>query len=315
MTTSEAHTAMVKPGQEIRDQEMSFRYLKAGREAEDAGDRMAAIEAFEAAFAADPDDPQVCFRLAYNLDLVGEEDEALHLYEQCVMGPNPSLNALVNLAVTYEDRNQFAKAERCIRQVLSTDPNHPRARLYFKDILASNDMIIKEDRDTGHDAQNVLLDTPVTDFDLSVRTRNALRKMDMRTLGDLLRVSETDLRSYQNVGESSLDEIRAMLTQRGLRLGQALEQQESAAKQAVYDQLKSNTGSDEQIFDRSVAEMRLSVRARKALSLLNIQSIGELCVRTEAELMGVKNFGMTSLLEIKACLTEMGLSLRTLEEE
>jgi len=154
----------------------------------------------------------------------------------------------------------------------------------------------------------------VTDFDLSVRTRNGLRKMDIRTLGDLLRISEADLRSYKNVGDNSLDEIRAMLTQRGLRLGQALEQQQSVAQQAVYDQLRSDSGSDQESFSHSVAELQLSVRARKALALLNIQTIGELCMRTEAELMGVKNFGMTSLLEIKERLAEGQLSLRTLEE-
>ena len=30
-----------------------------------------------------------------------------------------------------------------------------------------------------------MLDTPVTDFDLTVRARNCLRKMNIRTLGDL----------------------------------------------------------------------------------------------------------------------------------
>ena len=38
-----------------------------------------------------------------------------------------------------------------------------------------------------------------------------------------------------------------------------------------------------------------------------------LVMKTEAELMGVKNFGMTSLVEIKERLTDMGMGLRTLE--
>ncbi|MEI6474513.1 MAG: DNA-directed RNA polymerase subunit alpha C-terminal domain-containing protein, partial [Planctomycetota bacterium] len=59
--------------------------------------------------------------------------------------------------------------------------------------------------------------------------------------------------------------------------------------------------------------MDLSVRARRALQLLGVQSIGELAARTEAELMGVKNFGQNSLDEIKRKLVEMGLSLRELE--
>ena len=307
---------VVMDKQEIKDTETAKRYFDAGQQAEVDGDRLAAIEAYEAAFAADPDDVENCFHLAYNLDLVGEEDEALHLYEQSVLQPNPPLNALMNLAVVYEDRGQYTKAERCMAQVLATDPNHPRARLFMKDIRGSKEMMIADETEKLVDQQHAILDTPVTDFDLSVRTRNALRKMALRTLGDLLRVTEADLRSYKNIGESGLDEIRSMLAQRGLRMGQAVEQQQySATQQAVYDQAQSEAGSDTASLGRSVAELQLSLRARKALALLNISSIGDLCMRTEAELMGVKNFGMTSLFEIKQKLADFGLGLRTLEDD
>ena len=97
-----------------------------------------------------------------------------------------------------------------------------------------------------------------------------------------------------------------------MRLGQAVDEQHSAAKQAIYEQLGAD-GSDDSL-NNGVNELQLSVRARKALALLNINTIGDLCAHTEAELMGVKNFGMTSLDEIKIKLTENGLSLRMLEE-
>ncbi len=313
MTMSQA-TATAVLDSDLRDVKTAQKYLDLGRKAEDAGDREGAIEALEAAFAADPDNSEICFRLALNLDLVGEEDEALHLYEQTVQAPSPSLNALINLAVIYEDRGKYAQAERCIRQVLATDPNHPRARLYIKDVLASKAMVIEDEPEAAIEKHNVLLETPVTDFDLSVRTRNSLRKMNIRTLADLLQMTEAELRSFKNFGESSLEEIKTMLAQRGLRLGQKAEQQNAVAKQKVLDQLKDQTGADEELLNRSVNELNLSVRARKALALLNIQSLGELCMRTDAELMGVKNFGMTSLMEIREKLTGMGLSLRKLEE-
>lgn len=56
------------------------------------------------------------------------------------------------------------------------------------------------------------------------------------------------------------------------------------------------------------------MRSRKALQRLDIQSIGELAQRTEDELLGCKNFGQTSLNEIKQQLAAFGLSLRKLEE-
>ena len=68
----------------------------------------------------------------------------------------------------------------------------------------------------------------------------------------------------------------------------------------------------EAVLNKPISALELSVRARKALQLLNIATLGELASRTEAELMGVKNFGATSLHEIRERLVQHGLSLRTL---
>jgi DNA-directed RNA polymerase subunit alpha len=103
-----------------------------------------------------------------------------------------------------------------------------------------------------------------------------------------------------------------MLTQRGLRLGEGLDQGYVARAAKEYiDSLTDRV--DAGTLAKPVASMDLSVRARRALQLLGVQSIGELAARTEAELMGVKNFGQNSLDEIKRKLVEMGLSLRELD--
>ena len=65
--------------------------------------------------------------------------------------------------------------------------------------------------------------------------------------------------------------------------------------------------------NKPISVLDLSVRARKALQLLNVQTLGDLATRTEAELMGVKNFGATSLVEIKEKLAGFGLTLRNLD--
>jgi DNA-directed RNA polymerase subunit alpha len=55
------------------------------------------------------------------------------------------------------------------------------------------------------------------------------------------------------------------------------------------------------------------VRARKCLQKLEIRTLDDLTRRTEAELLGCKNFGVTSLNEIKKSIGNLGLSLRTLD--
>lgn len=69
-----------------------------------------------------------------------------------------------------------------------------------------------------------------------------------------------------------------------------------------------NTSLNENLF-RSVDDLELSVRSANCLKNANIRFIGELVVRTEAEMLKTKNFGRKSLNEIKEILSEMGLGL------
>ncbi len=286
---------------------------QAAKQLEADGDRPGAIAELRGAVSADPTHADSLFLLAYLLDLSGEEDEALALYERVVDNPPAPINALLNLAVLYEDRGEYPRAERCLRQILETNPNHTRAILFLKDVQASRTMVIEEDNERDVLKRKALLDTPVTDFELSVRARTCLKKMNIRTLGDLLRITEAELMSYRNFGESSLDEIKRMLSQKGLKLGQGQEDARRAAKSQMLEKFRGS--GKEAMLNKPVGDLQLSVRARKALQLLNIQTLGDLCSHTEAELMGVKNFGATSLTEVKERLVDLGLELRVLDED
>ena len=59
---------------------------------------------------------------------------------------------------------------------------------------------------------------------------------------------------------------------------------------------------------KSVEELELSVRSYNCLKNANIQTIGQLVMKTEADMLKTKNFGRKSLNEIKEILAGMGLS-------
>ncbi|MDY7109795.1 MAG: tetratricopeptide repeat protein, partial [Planctomycetota bacterium] len=162
---------MIGAGQEAQDPQAAEGHFRDGLQAEADGDRVRAIEAFRQAARLDGK-AEYIFKLAYMLDLVGEEDEAVALYEQITQRERPHINALLNLAVVYEDRGEVNKAEKCLKQILDTNPNHARARLFWKDVQASRDMYYDEEFARDLAKRNALLDTPVTDFELSVRARN-----------------------------------------------------------------------------------------------------------------------------------------------
>lgn len=70
----------------------------------------------------------------------------------------------------------------------------------------------------------------------------------------------------------------------------------------------SEMGSESKL-NMSLAEMKLSVRATNCLESENINTVRDLVSHTEDQLLEVRNFGETTLNEVKQKLTEMGLHL------
>jgi len=172
-------------------------------------------------------------------------------------------------------------------------------------------MFYDEEKEKKKTRKSQILETPMSDFELSVRSRNCLKKMKIDTLGDLLNITETELLSYKNFGETSLREIKTILEPKGLYLGMALEEKQLVSAEITDESVTED--QEEGLKNKPVDDLRLSVRARKCLQKLNIRSIGEITSKTDAELLGCKNFGVTSLNEVKIALTDLGLSLRNLD--
>jgi DNA-directed RNA polymerase subunit alpha len=76
-----------------------------------------------------------------------------------------------------------------------------------------------------------------------------------------------------------------------------------------YNETNRKTSRLKEQFQRPIADLELSVRARNCLDGANVTTIGELITLSENEVINLKNLGKTSLTEIKTKLAEMGLSL------
>lgn len=272
----------------------------------DRGDTFGAVEYFERAVDMNPSHQRALFWLAGINALRGNDDDAIRLYERALAKPPMHVGAIINLGLLYEDAEKYQAAAFCFKRVLDNFPNHQRALLYLKDIESAHDMYYDEETLRTQARMKQILEIPVTDFELSVRSRNCLQKMGVGNLGDLTRLSEQDLLGGKNFGETSLREIKEMMESKGLGLGQFV------AKEKPRDFGYTDTLSPQQqaLMNRPVAELNLSVRARKCMSRLGISSVGELLMRTPDELLESKNFGVTSLNEVRSKLGDLGLRLR-----
>ncbi len=266
------------------------------------GDYLYAEEEHNKALKIDPENVKSIFRLAYSADLRGDEKQALKLYELAVSIKPSYVNALVNLGVLYEDLGEYTKAVDLFKTVLRYQPNHLRAGLFFKDAQASMRMYYDEEREKRADRQAKLLATPVSDFELSVRSQTCLERIKVKTLGDLIKLTETDLLKHKNFGETSLNEIKQLLAQKALRLGMGLTETEESER--VKEQ-----AARRELLRKPVSHLGLSVRCQRCMENLGLSTLGDLIKKTPSELVSSKNFGQVSLNEVKEKLASIGLAL------
>ena len=284
-------------------------HFQVGKVLNARGEYEAALDNFVTSVEIDEKHEKSLFELAFANDLRGDEETAIEYYKQVTKHAPVKINAMLNLAVLYEDAGDFDKAHQLAFAVVDAFPNHKKANLFKKDIQSSMVMIYDEEKEKWLDRHNRILEIPISDFELSVRSRNCLKKMNINTLGDLLRISESELLSYKNFGETSLTEIKKILNQKQLSLGIASDLSSSGLPMLNQDL----SGVNEEMLGKTINDLELSVRAKRALGKLGVINVSELVSKTEAELLGCKNFGVTSLNEIKERLTGFGLSLRKLE--
>jgi DNA-directed RNA polymerase subunit alpha len=272
------------------------------------GDKAKTIRHLERAVELDPGHSAALFQLGHINDQAGNDEEAISYYERCLQHPPVHVGALNNLGVLYEDSEKYDQAVECYRQILTANPIDERARLFLKDAQASQTMYYSPEEEKALTRFSQVLETPVTDFELSVRSRNCLKKMNIKTLGDLTRVTEQQLLGSKNFGETSLSEIKEMMSAKALRLGQSLE--EGAQHDLRYRPASSLNEEQQAILNKPVTDLNLSVRARKCMNRLGLNTLGDLIQRTADDLLESKNFGMTSLSEVREKLAQYGLTLR-----
>jgi len=190
-------------------------------------------------------------------------------------------------------------------------------------------MLYDDDKVKKQDQEIEVLNIPISDFELSVRSKNCLERMNIITLADLTKVTEYELLSYKNFGETSLTEIKHILNQKGLRLGQAVESDifldsdtgagadngngAGNSDQSITISNDSDTGADADDGNQSntISKLEFSDDCRGAIAEIGIETIDDLAAKTESELLEENGFAQSFVDEIINQLETIGLKLHS----
>jgi len=82
-----------------------------------------------------------------------------------------------------------------------------------------NNLGSEDDFDEDDERIRQILNTPVEELELSVRSSNCLKNANIKTIGELTRKTEDDIAKTRNFGKKSLQEIKEKLKEWNLSLG------------------------------------------------------------------------------------------------
>ena len=92
----------------------------------------------------------------------------------------------------------------------------------FINFIEEIEEVVEEEEETEDEINENLL-RPVSELELSVRSSNCLKNAEIKYIGDLVQRTEVEMLRTKNFGRKSLNEIKEILGDMGLRFGLKLE--------------------------------------------------------------------------------------------
>ena len=123
------------------------------------------------------------------------------------------LTLLIKTNGSIEPKDALAYAASMLREQLS---------IFIHFETAPEASPVKE-KDEEKEKLRELLERSVDELELSVRSHNCLKNANIRTIGELVQKSESEILKTKNFGRKSLNEIKEILQQMGLTLGMQID--------------------------------------------------------------------------------------------
>ena len=137
----------------------------------------------------------------------------------------------VNYTVEETRVGQITDYDRLILEITTNGAMGPEeALLYASNILQRHlDIFVNygelpEEEEEEDESFREIINKPISELELSVRSANCLEAAQIKTIGDLVQKSEAEMLKYKNFGKKSLSEIMSILTPMGLTLGMNTEE-------------------------------------------------------------------------------------------
>jgi len=170
--------------------------------------------------------------------------------------------------------------------------------------LDLDNSILREEIHRLQGCPHLLLD----DLSLSTKAYYAMKNLGIRTVKELSLLTREDILSRKGMGKTTVDELGNVLKKHNLQFADDSKEKSQLERPIVFNRHAPSIG--ELLKHIPVDFLDLSVRASNCLEEGGIENIAQLINKKADDLFTIRNFGKTTLTEIKKKLAIYGLGLR-----
>lgn len=236
-------------------------------------------------------------RLFYLANIFLEPEEVKKYEEQIQKLPQSQVSIIANIALYHDMNNRSKEAIKQLEAVSSL--YNQRLRYLIDEIRNSTIMFFDEDIERQKKYTQKLLEIPIDATGVSIRTRNILVQKSIRTIGDLVNYTESDIQSISALGEAGFKEIKDLLI--GLNLEFAKVTHVETEEEKKYIALLS----------QSISNVYWTPRTRSLLDRNNIKAWGDLANIKEEEISKWQGMATPVLNEIKQKMLQQGIMFKS----
>ncbi|MCL4557539.1 MAG: DNA-directed RNA polymerase subunit alpha [Deltaproteobacteria bacterium] len=182
-----------------------------------------------------------------------------------------------------------------------------------KDSVLNADMIVKVGRGYIPSEENKDDNMPIGVIPID-SIFSPIKRMNFQVRNSRVgRIIDYDKLIIEVWTDGSIEPRKALITSAGILSEQLSLFSEEIIEHNNLEIIHTDGGHEDskltELLNKNIDELEFSVRATNCLKNANIKTIGELVLKTEQEILQMKNFGRKSLSEIKDVLSGMGLKL------
>ena len=165
--------------------------------------------------------------------------------------------------------------------------------------------------DTSPERLSAVRVIPIEELGLSVRAYNCLKRVNINTIGDLVKITPDDLSRIRNLGEMSSREVRNNLKEFLLHFDEVAFFNDSSIDYSRLMKEEEDVPITKKvirgtiIYDIPIRQLGLSVRASNCLERVGIRNVSEILYWDREDLLKLRNMGVGSANEILHKIEEL----------